>query len=132
MLRYGKSHGHSFIDMQVLLLDEITVDLDVLGRADLMKHLAEEAEERKSTIIYVSSHESFFFMSILKSEASCFARQPVNPLVAQRIVGSLFATPRETATVVQDQAKWNGQMSPSYRLLTYSMALKNGRPTLCI
>ena len=38
---------------QVLLLDEITVDLDVLGRADLMTYLVEETEQRKSTIIYV-------------------------------------------------------------------------------
>jgi hypothetical protein len=38
----------------VLLLDEITVDLDVLGRADLMKFLKEECDERGATIIYVS------------------------------------------------------------------------------
>ena len=38
---------------QVLLLDEITVDLDVLGRADLMRFLMQETEERNATIIYV-------------------------------------------------------------------------------
>ena len=38
----------------VLLLDEITVDLDVLGRADLMQFLKEECEQRGATIIYVS------------------------------------------------------------------------------
>ncbi len=37
----------------VLLLDEITVDLDVLGRADLMQFLKEECEQRGATIIYV-------------------------------------------------------------------------------
>lgn len=37
----------------VLLLDEITVDLDVLGRADLMEFLKEECEQREATIIYV-------------------------------------------------------------------------------
>ena len=38
----------------VLLLDEITVDLDVLGRADLMTFLKQECEQRGATIIYVS------------------------------------------------------------------------------
>lgn len=39
----------------VLLLDEITVDLDVLGRADLMTFLKQECEQRGATIIYVST-----------------------------------------------------------------------------
>ena len=39
--------------LQVLLLDEITVDLDVLGRADLMSFLRQECRERGATIIYV-------------------------------------------------------------------------------
>ena len=41
-------------EYQVLFLDEVTVDLDVLGRADLMAFLKEECEQRKCTIIYVS------------------------------------------------------------------------------
>lgn len=40
--------------MQVLLLDEITVDLDVLARADLLKFLKKECEERGATIIYAT------------------------------------------------------------------------------
>eukprot|EP00216_Chloropicon_sp_CCMP2111_P005706 CAMPEP_0198237444 /NCGR_PEP_ID=MMETSP1446-20131203/3295_1 /TAXON_ID=1461542 ORGANISM="Unidentified sp, Strain CCMP2111" /NCGR_SAMPLE_ID=MMETSP1446 /ASSEMBLY_ACC=CAM_ASM_001112 /LENGTH=315 /DNA_ID=CAMNT_0043919611 /DNA_START=229 /DNA_END=1173 /DNA_ORIENTATION=- len=54
----------------VLLLDEVTVDLDVLGRADLMAFLKEETETRKCTIIYAThifdgletwpSHLAFF------------------------------------------------------------------------
>ena len=40
--------------MQVLLLDEVTVDLDVLGRADLLTFLRQECEERGATIVYVS------------------------------------------------------------------------------
>lgn len=39
---------------KVLLLDEITVDLDVLGRADLMNFLKEECKERNATIIYAT------------------------------------------------------------------------------
>lgn len=40
--------------MQVLLLDEITVDMDVVGRLDLLKFFKEECEERGATIIYAT------------------------------------------------------------------------------
>ncbi|MEW5308734.1 MAG: hypothetical protein WDW38_000670 [Sanguina aurantia] len=39
---------------KVLLLDEITVDLDVLGRADLMRFLSDECETRGASIIYAT------------------------------------------------------------------------------
>ncbi|XP_047342524.1 ABC transporter I family member 20 [Impatiens glandulifera] len=39
---------------KVLLLDEITVDLDVLARADLLKFLKKECEERGASIIYAT------------------------------------------------------------------------------
>lgn len=39
---------------KVLLLDEITVDLDVLARADLLQFLKKECEERGATIIYAT------------------------------------------------------------------------------
>ncbi|GKV29984.1 hypothetical protein SLEP1_g38855 [Rubroshorea leprosula] len=39
---------------KVLLLDEITVDLDVLARADLLNFLRKECEERGATIIYAT------------------------------------------------------------------------------
>ncbi|XP_051123517.1 ABC transporter I family member 20 [Andrographis paniculata] len=39
---------------KVLLLDEITVDLDVLARADLLKFLKKECEERGTVIIYAT------------------------------------------------------------------------------
>ncbi|KAF6149218.1 hypothetical protein GIB67_026074 [Kingdonia uniflora] len=39
---------------KVLLLDEITVDLDVLARADLLKFLKKECVERGATIIYAT------------------------------------------------------------------------------
>ena len=41
--------------MQVLLLDEITVDLDVLARADFLKFLIEDCETRGMTVVYVSA-----------------------------------------------------------------------------
>ena len=39
---------------QVLLLDEITVDMDVVGRLDLLKFFVEECETRGATIIYAT------------------------------------------------------------------------------
>lgn len=39
---------------KVLLLDEITVDLDVLGRSDLMNYLRSESEERGACIVYAT------------------------------------------------------------------------------
>ncbi|KAK9868754.1 hypothetical protein WJX84_007469 [Apatococcus fuscideae] len=39
---------------QVLLLDEITVDMDVLGRLDLLNFLKEESERRHATILYAT------------------------------------------------------------------------------
>lgn len=40
--------------MQVLLLDEITVDLDVLARANLLTYLKKECAEQGATIIYAT------------------------------------------------------------------------------
>ncbi|KAG4394750.1 hypothetical protein AAZX31_20G084300 [Glycine max] len=39
---------------KVLLLDEITVDLDVLARADLLRFLRKECDEMGATIIYAT------------------------------------------------------------------------------
>lgn len=39
---------------RVLLLDEITVDLDVLARAELLAFLAQETIDRQATIIYAT------------------------------------------------------------------------------
>jgi len=39
---------------QVILLDEVTADLDVLARADLLRYLRAETEQRAVTIIYAS------------------------------------------------------------------------------
>lgn len=39
---------------EVLLCDEITVDLDILGRLDLLKFFEQECEERGATIVYAT------------------------------------------------------------------------------
>ncbi|KAK9826074.1 hypothetical protein WJX74_010560 [Apatococcus lobatus] len=67
---------------QVLLLDEITVDLDVLGRADLFAFLREECEERNVTIIYAThifdglEHWPTHVMYLARGELQAF--QPVD------------------------------------------------------
>jgi len=38
----------------VLLLDEVTVDLDILVREDLMTFLKAESEERRCTVVYIT------------------------------------------------------------------------------
>lgn len=38
----------------MLLLDEITVDLDVLGRSELLTFLREECETRGATVLYAT------------------------------------------------------------------------------
>ena len=38
----------------MLLLDEITVDMDVVGRLDLLKFFREECEARGATLIYAT------------------------------------------------------------------------------
>jgi CCR4-NOT complex subunit CAF16 len=44
-------------EYKVLLLDEITVDLDVLGRADLLDYLKKDAKKRGACILYVSDDD---------------------------------------------------------------------------
>jgi CCR4-NOT complex subunit CAF16 len=39
---------------RVLLLDEVTTDLDLIARADLLQFLREETEERGATILYAT------------------------------------------------------------------------------
>jgi CCR4-NOT complex subunit CAF16 len=40
--------------LRLLLLDEVTADLDVLARADLLRLLREDSEQRRLTVIYAS------------------------------------------------------------------------------
>jgi CCR4-NOT complex subunit CAF16 len=41
-------------DLRVILLDEVTADLDVLSRAELLTFLREESEQRGVTIVYAT------------------------------------------------------------------------------
>jgi CCR4-NOT complex subunit CAF16 len=41
-------------NLELLLLDEVTADLDVLARADLLRLLREDSEQRRLTVIYAS------------------------------------------------------------------------------
>ena len=40
--------------LRIILLDEVTADLDVLSRAELLRFLREESEERGVTIVYAT------------------------------------------------------------------------------
>jgi CCR4-NOT complex subunit CAF16 len=40
--------------LSVILLDEVTAELDVLSRADLLRFLRDESEQRGATIVYAS------------------------------------------------------------------------------
>lgn len=40
--------------LQVLLLDEVTVDMDIVGRLDLLNFFKEECSERGATIVYAT------------------------------------------------------------------------------
>ncbi len=60
---------------QVLLLDEITVDLDVLARADLLHFLKEESEQRGTSIIYVCTAH---FIVVLETKFTKFLASPVD------------------------------------------------------
>jgi CCR4-NOT complex subunit CAF16 len=44
----------STVSLQVLLMDEITVDMDVLGRMDLLDFFRQECEQRGATIVYAT------------------------------------------------------------------------------
>ncbi|PRQ32757.1 putative P-loop containing nucleoside triphosphate hydrolase [Rosa chinensis] len=46
--------GSILIFFQVLLLDEVTVDLDVVARMDLLDFFKEECEQRGATIVYAT------------------------------------------------------------------------------
>jgi CCR4-NOT complex subunit CAF16 len=41
-------------DLKVVLLDEVTADLDILSRADLLRFLREESEQRGVTVLYAT------------------------------------------------------------------------------
>ncbi len=41
-------------DLKVVLLDEVTADLDILSRAELLRFLREESEQRGVTIVYAT------------------------------------------------------------------------------
>ena len=40
--------------LQVLLLDEVTVDMDIVGRLDLLNFFKKECSERGATIVYAT------------------------------------------------------------------------------
>lgn len=85
---------------KVLLLDEVTVDLDVLGRAELMKFLKEECQgPSKATVVYCThifeglecwpTHVAYVAGGEMRALAEAASVPELNPLAAAS--GTLLA-----------------------------------------
>ncbi|CED82461.1 atp-dependent transporter [Phaffia rhodozyma] len=64
----------------ILLLDEVTVDLDVLVRGDLMDFLIQESKERKATIVYcthIFDGLDIFPTQVIHMQLGSIPQQPV-------------------------------------------------------
>lgn len=61
----------------VLLLDEVTVDLDVVTRQDFLQFLADECEERGASIVYATH---IFGAGALRPSAPTLPSNPVAPV----------------------------------------------------
>lgn len=70
-------------EWDVLLLDEVTVDLDVLVRADLINFLISESETRGATIVCMSLHSSFLlYFKVDGADQGLSCQMPLTSLMA--------------------------------------------------
>jgi CCR4-NOT complex subunit CAF16 len=128
----------------VLLLDEITVDLDVLGRADLMNFLIEESEgPRKATVVYAThifdgldawpTHVAFLGRGGVL--ARCVASADLPELKAGRLLELVTDWLREEAAAweaaqqAQAGGSEGGKASAAAALPTWSNGWAAGRMT---
>lgn len=108
----------------MLLLDEITVDLDVLGRADLLNYLKEETETRKASIIYVGPP------SPLSQNTPRIRHEPHLPVSHCKHSPPEFRVERQ----MKPLSSHPGRPGVKYlmcRPLTFSTAWKTGPRTSC-
>ena len=85
-------------------MDEITVDLDVLGRADLMSFLRRECEERNVTIVYAThifdGLEQFATHVAFVAGGGCVFANPSTPSTgSSRASPEVFWTPSRCGCV---------------------------------
>lgn len=101
----------------VLLLDEITVDLDVLGRADLMNFLKEECVARNATVVYAThifdGLESWpsHVMYVAQGQLRLFEESSAIPELQQgRLLGLVERWLREEKAERQGKADQQGRI----------------------
>ena len=127
----------------VLLLDEITVDLDVLGRADLMNFLIKESEgERKATVVYAThifdgldawpTHVAFLGRG--GRLARCVSAAELPELAEGKLLELVTRWLREEAAVhaAEEERKakeGGGEAAPAAPLPTWSNGWAAGRMT---
>lgn len=103
---------------KVLLLDEITVDLDVLARADLLSFLKKDCEERGATIIYAThifdglenwpSHIVYVAHGKLQLAMPMDEVKKISKLSLMRTVESWLRKERDEARKVRKERKAKG------------------------
>ncbi|XP_073287909.1 ABC transporter I family member 20-like [Primulina huaijiensis] len=103
---------------KVLLLDEITVDLDVLARSDLLRFLKKECEERGATIIYAThifdglegwpSHIAYVARGKLRLVTPMNKIKDISKLSLMRTVESWLRKERDDERQRRKERKANG------------------------
>jgi CCR4-NOT complex subunit CAF16 len=103
---------------KVLLLDEVTVDLDVLGRAELMRFLREECEgPRKAAVVYCThifegleswpTHVAYVAGGEMRALAEAASVPELNNTSAAAASGSMLAL-SSSAGALMGGGKGNG------------------------
>ncbi|KAK9909943.1 hypothetical protein WJX75_009834 [Coccomyxa subellipsoidea] len=124
---------------EVLLLDEITVDLDVLARADLLEFLKEESELRGTGIIYAThifdglerwpTHIMFLSGGRLKvwSKAEDIPELANDQLL--QLAEKWLREEKQLRKVAIANKEANGQSKPSVKMASWSNGWAPGRMT---
>ena len=116
-------------EYEVLLLDEVTVDLDVLVRADLLRFLKEESETRGCTIVYAThifdgmDHWADHVAYVARGQLQEFGPAAAYPELAEgRLVELVERWLRQEQAIVAELRKKNPQQFKK----EFKYALNNG------
>ena len=116
-------------EYEVLLLDEVTVDLDVLVRADLLRFLKEESETRGCTIVYAThifdgmDHWADHVAYVARGQLQEFGPAAAYPELAEgRLVELVERWLRQEQAIVAELRKKNPQQFKQ----EFKYALNNG------
>jgi len=104
---------------QVLLLDEVTTDLDVLSRQALLQFLREESEQRGATVVY-STHIfdglddwPTHMLHVKGGKVAYVGPAALAPKAVELGSGSLYQTVRSWLNAERDERKQQQKMSIS-------------------